>query len=198
MSHLNLNQGELLEVFESTTELNRIIQYFEEKFQKMGEVICRISLNDLILSEDDEKRFWSTPLSEIKSLAVDTENPTQLFKDVLQYWLVHLPTLINASDKLSQSLKFKSLDQSAVELSQFIDQCHLLVNSLNSISALCQHRSFMLPADWNSSELKLWKAFNELLEYFNNKNTRTMAEIIEYDLADALQNWYEVLSQIKI
>jgi len=198
MSQLNLNQNELLEVFDKSTELNYIIKHYEEEFQKLGEVICRISINELPLTEDDEKRFWCTPVSEIKSLKVDTENPIQLFKDVLSYWSTHLPHLINSSDHLAQSIKFKSMDQCAKELSDFIDHCHLLVNSLNSIGSLCQHRSYDLPAQWNSSELKLWKSFNELLDSFNNKNTRLMAEIIEYDLADSLQTWYEVLSQIKI
>lgn len=198
MSHLSLNQGELMQVFDSTTDLNSIIKHYENQFQLKGEVICRIKVNELVLTEDDETRLKNTPLAQINCLEVETENPLQLFKDVLMYWTTHLPNLINASDKLSLSLRFKSLDQSALELSQFIDQCHLLVNSLNSISSLCQHRSLPLPPEWSSTELALWKAFNELLDSFNNKNTRIMADIIEYDLAGSLQNWQEVLTKISI
>jgi len=196
MSHLSLNQHELLQVFGPDSDLKYIINHYEEEFQKKGEVICRIHLNDLNLSEDDESRLKDTPISEIKTLAVDTENPLHLFDDVLKYWTKHLPNLIDSSDKLAQSLRFKSIDQSAVELSKFIDHCHLLVNSLNSINSLCQHRSITLPSRWITSELKLWKAFNELLDNFNNKNTTIMADIIEYDLGDSLQTWFEVLSEM--
>lgn len=196
MSHLNLDQNELLKVFGPESNLKYIIDHYEEEFQKKGEVICRIHLNELHLSEDDETRLQDTPISEIKSLAVDTENPISLFNDVLSYWKLHIPALIASADHLSQSLRFKSIDQSAVELSKFIDQCHLLVNSLNSINSLCQHRSLNLPNRWSDSEVKLWKAFNELLDTFNNKNTAIMADIIEYDLGDSLQTWLEVLSEM--
>lgn len=196
MSHLSLDQNELLKVFGPDSNLKYIITHYEEEFQKRGEVICRIHVNELHLSEDDETRLQNTPISEIKTLSVDSENPMALFNDVLSYWKLHIPSLIAASDHLSQSLRFKSIDQSAVELSKFIDQCHLLVNSLNSINSLCQHRSLHLPARWSSSEVKLWKAFNELLNTFNNKNTSVMADIIEYDLGDALQTWLEVLSEM--
>lgn len=196
MSHLRLDQNELLRVFGPDSNLKYIITHYEEEFQKMGEVICRIHVNELHLSEDDEARLQNTPISEIKSLAVVTENPTDLFNDVLKYWKLHIPALITSADHLSQSLRFKSIDQSAVELSKFIDQCHLLVNSLNSISSLCQHRAITLPSQWSSSEFKLWKAFNELLDTFNNKNTTIMADIIEYDLGDSLQTWLEVLTEM--
>lgn len=197
MSHLSLDQNDLLNLFGPDCDLNVIIQHYEEEFQKKGEVICRIHLNELNLSEDDEHRLKNTPISEIKKLEVDTENPLQLYNDVLEYWKLHLPQLVETSDKISQSLRFKSIDQSAVELSRFIDQCHLLVNSLNSINSLCQHRSMTLPAHWPQTEKKLWKAFNELLDSFNSKNTSVMADIIEYDLADSLQSWLGVLAEMK-
>lgn len=198
MAHLVLNQAELLKVFEPQTILNSIIRHFEVEFERKGEVICRIRLNELNLSEDDELRFQNTPLSEIQRLEVDTENPNHLFGEVLNYWKTHLPSLIQTADRLSESLRFKALDQSALELSQFIDQSHLLVNSLHSMSSLCQNQGIELPTRWQSAELKLWNAFNELLDSFNEKNTGIMADNIEYDLADTLQTWLEVLNEIKL
>lgn len=196
MSHLSLKKEELLKVFEPQTELDSIIRHYEAEFEQRGEVICRIRLNELNLTEDDELRFKNTPLSKIDILEVDTEDPYQLFQEVLVYWKTHIPTLIAAADRLSQNLRFKSLDQSALDLAQFIDQSHLLVNSLNSINALAQHRSIALPERWSANELKLWMAFNELLDSFNEKNTSVMADTIEYDLADSLQNWMEVLTEM--
>lgn len=196
MSHLSLNQEELLRVFAPNTDLDAIIRHYEAEFEQKGEVICRIRLNDLNLSEEDEHRFKDTPLANIHSLEVDTENPYQLFNEVLTYWKTHLPSLITSADRLSQNLRLKSLDQSAFDLSQFIDQSHLLVNSLNSISSLCQHREIQLPEKWNPTELKLWMAFNELLDSFNEKNTNQMADTIEYDLAHSLQIWSDVLAEM--
>lgn len=196
MSHLVLNQDQLLQIFEPQTELDSIIRHYESEFEKKGEVICRIKLNDLHLSEEDEHRFSSTPIAKIQNLEVATENPNQLYQEVLDYWKQHLPTLVQRADALSENLRFKSLDQNAFELSQFIDQCQLLVNSLNSISSLCQHRNIPLPARWTPTELKLWMAFNELLDSFSEKNTNLMADSIEYDLAESLQIWQEILIEL--
>ena len=196
MSHLSLRQEELLKVFEPQTELDHIIRHYEAEFERKGEVICRIRINDLNLTEDDELRFRNTPLSKIEILEVDTEDPYQLFQEVLNYWKTHIPSLIEIADRLSDNLRRRSLDQNALDLSHFIDQSHLLVNSLNSISSLCQHRGITLPERWSANELKLWMAFNELLDSFNEKNTAIMADTIEYDLADSLQNWMEVLTEM--
>jgi hypothetical protein len=196
MGHLILNQEELLKVFEPQTELDFVIRHFESQFEQTGEVICRIRINNLNLSEEDELRFKDTPVSKIETLEVDTENPYQLFREVLNYWKTHLPALIATADRISENLRIRSLDRNAMDLSQFIDQCHLLVNSLNSISSLCQHRDITLPKRWSPSELKLWMAFNALLDSFNEKNTSEMADCIEYDLADSLQTWFEVLNEM--
>lgn len=196
MSHLSLKQDELLKLFEAHTELDSIIKHYEAEFEQKGEVICRIRLNDLNLTEDDEVRFRNTPLSKIEILEVVSEDPYQLFQDVLSYWKTHLPSVIAMADQLAINLRIKSLDNMAIELSQFIDQSHLLVNSLNSISSLCQHRSIALPETWSKTELKLWMAFNELLDSFSEKNISVMADTIEYDLADALQNWMDVLAEM--
>lgn len=198
MSHLSLNQQDLLQIFEPQTELDFIIRHYEIEFEQRGEVICQIRLNNLNLSEEDEQRFRATPLALIHSLEMDTEDPNQLFHDVLTYWRTQLPSLIKSADRLSMSLRFKSIDQNAVELSQFIDQSHLLVNSLNSISSICIHKDIVLPPEWSTCEKNLWKAFNELLDSFNDRDTTTMAEVIEYDLANALQTWLEVLSKINL
>ncbi|MEY4617079.1 MAG: hypothetical protein RJB66_2039 [Pseudomonadota bacterium] len=196
MSHLSLKQEELLKFFEPQTELDSIIKHYETEFEKKGEVICRIRLNELNLTEDDEVRFRNTPLSKIEILEVESEDPYQLFQEVLTYWKSHLPAVIDMADRLATHLRIKSLDQIAVELSQFIDQSHLLVNSLTSISSLCLHRSIALPERWSKTELKLWMAFNGLLDSFNEKNISEMADTIEYDLADSLQTWLEVLNEM--
>lgn len=197
MSHITLNRDDLLKLFTVETALDQIIRYYESQFEQKGEVICRIKLNDLQLSEEDEQKFADMPLSKINSFEVETENPNQLFHDVLNYWKAHLPLLIQSADQLAQNIRFKRIEENALELSQFIDQCHMLVNSLGSIHSLCQHRSIPLSDRWSASELKLWMAFNELLDSFSSKNFSEMADAIEYDLADTFQTWLEILSQME-
>lgn len=196
MGQLSLNQSDLLKIFSVETDLDRIIKHYEVEFEKQGEVICRININNAPLSEEDEQRMSDFPLSKISTFEIETENPNQLFADVVSYWKSHLPVLIETSDSLAQNIRFRGLEKNAATLSQFIDQCHMLVNSLNSIHSLCQHRELPLPERWSPSELKLWMAFNSLLDSFGAKNTNDMADSIEYDLADAFQNWFEIINEL--
>jgi hypothetical protein len=45
---------------------------------------------------------------------------------------------------------------------------------------------------WYLSENLLAKAVGETLKIFDQKDSKTLADVIEYDLANALMNWLEI------
>jgi hypothetical protein len=196
MSHLLIEQNELVHQFGAEMELVELINHFEHEFEKKGEVICRVRINDLPLNEAEEKKFGNTPLKYIQTFEVETEDPNQLVMDVLKKWKSDLPSLIASSDNISQKMRFKGLEASYIHFSQFVDACHLLVSSLASIRTLVGEKSLVQIEEWADAERKLWRGFDDLVTAFNTKNENLIADIIEYDLADALQTWLNLLNKI--
>jgi hypothetical protein len=196
MSHLLLQQNELIQKFGTEMELVDLINHFENEFEKKGEVICRVHINDLPLNEEEELRFGNTQIKYIQRFELETEDPNQLIIDVLQKWQTDLPLLITSSDSIAQNIRFEGLEKSYTQFSQFIDTCHLLVSSLASIRSLVSENSPVQISNWTTAEKQLWTCFDDLVSAFNTKNDNLIADIIEYDLANALQTWLNLLKQI--
>jgi hypothetical protein len=196
MSHLLIQQNELVHQFGADTELIDLISHFEQEFEKKGEVICKVRVNDLPLNEAEEKKFGSTPIKYIQSFEIETENPGELIYDVLFKWKSELPTLIASADNISQKMRFNGLESSYLHFSQFIDACHFLVSSLASIRTLVGENSLVGVEEWTDAEKLLWRCFDDLMAAFNSKNDTLIADIIEYDLAEALQTWLNLLNKI--
>jgi hypothetical protein len=94
-------------------------------------------------------------------------------------------------------MRFDGLENSYNQFSHFIDSCHFLVSSLTSIRTLVDENSLIQIDEWASAEKLLWRCFDDLMSAFNSKNDNLIAEIIEYDLAQALQTWLGLLNKIQ-
>lgn len=196
MSHLIINQNELISQFGEDAELKELILHFESEYKKIGEVVCKIKVNELPLTEDQELKLASTQVKHIDSFELETENTNLLLIDVLEKWKEEIPQLILSADSTAQKIRFKGIEHAYISFSQFIDACHLLVSSLSSIRTLIENEGTLNLYNWQESEKKLWTIFNDLMEACNSKNNNVIADIIEYDLADTLQRWLDLLSLI--
>lgn len=196
MSHLLIQQNELVHQFGADTELTDLITHFEQEYEKKGEVICRVRINDLPLNEVEEKKFGNTPIKFIQSFELETENPNRLVYDVLVKWQSELPALIASADSIAQKMRFDGLEQSYTHFSQFIDSCHFLVSSLASIRTIVGEMSLLQTEEWTAAEKMLWRCFDDLMSAFNSKNDNLISDIIEYDLAESLQAWLNLLNKI--
>jgi hypothetical protein len=197
MSHLLIQQDELVNQFGGDMELTALISHFESEFEKKGEVVCRVRINDLPLNEAEEIKFGTTPLKLIQSFEIETENPNQLLVDVIFRWQHELPNLITLTDQVSDRVRFDGLEKSYLQFSKLIDACHWFVSSLTSIRTLLTEKNMGDLEKWNEAEKKLWRAFDDLMSAFNSKNSNLIADIIEYELATTLHAWLTLFNIIQ-
>lgn len=193
MSHLILNQNELLKTFKTSTTLKDIINHFEKKMIDVGEVVCRVSINELSLSSDDEGRFADTSVSEINSLEIESENPKLLLTNVLEDWKKGIPEIIKSVDKTSEKMRFHGFDSAVSSFNSIIDACQFLVESLSYVGIMLKQQGAQPTEKWLLLEKNLNDSFHSLVQACENKNSSLIADILEYDLANSLQNWLEWL-----
>lgn len=196
MNQISLKQSELVAQFGEVGNLASIIEFYEKKFEAKGEVICRVSLNNLDLSEADEAKFGQITITDIQSLSIATENTGKLTHGIVNDWIANLPELIKSADQVAQQIRLKGFSNSLTSFAQIIDACQLLVSSLSALkSVLLQSQSIDLQ-QWEMAESKLKTSFDQVMEACQMNNETELADIIEYDLADSLTDWQRVLSKV--
>lgn len=187
----------LREKYSEFSDLKSLIRTIETELQADGFVVCQFVLNGMTLSEDDEKRMEKASVNEIKELVIRYQNLDELLDSLLRGWIEEIPKLVAQADELSQEAREQRLDQKLTPLVRFVDSCQFLVDSLNSFRTIIEVEAIAEGNRWGVLEQKFQSSVGELLNAFEKKDYVLVADVLEYDVADALQNWFDLLAQIE-
>lgn len=179
--------------FPALKNLSELFGAIEQKILGDGQVVCQFRVNGMNFSENDEKRAEEMAMADIENVEILVDTPLNLLGSVIQNWLEDLPRLIERSDELSSGLRNDGMQSQYTPFVRLIDNCQFLTDSLLSI------RSFPIAADivglpkWEEAEKAMAKAVGECFQAFEKKDSNWLADVIEYDLANCLQNWHGLL-----
>ena len=175
------------------TNLKDLVKVFEEQFQDQGEVICQFIINGMALQEDDEARLSQTQIEEIQKLEIKSEKPTALLFEVLKNWQSEIPRIIEQVDGLAQTLRLKGPDGHYTAFVDLIDSCQFLIESLVSMDAVIDIGLFLDRMTWALNEKEMARAMGQALDSFQKKDYAMLGDVLEYDLANSLQSWFDLL-----
>jgi hypothetical protein len=192
-----ISSENLREKYSELPDLKSLIRTIETELQSDGFVVCQFVLNGMTLSEEDEKRMETATFSEIKELIIRYQNLDELLDSLLKGWIEEIPKLIAQADELSKDAREQRLDQRLTPLVRFVDSCQFLADSLNSFRTIIQVEIIAEENRWAILEKNFQTAVAELLTAFEQKDYVLVADVLEYDVADALQNWFDLLAQIE-
>lgn len=193
-THLSLQK--ILHDFPEAENLGRLLNLLEESFALRGEVVCQFTVNDLILSEEDEGRFALTPIDEVKTLEIQSESPATLLFGLLHNWIEELPTLIKSTDQLAQNIRFQGMEGRLKGFIDLVDSCQFLVESLINLESILRKESMSLEA-WSKIKLLTARAIGDALHAFEKKDFLQLSEVLEYDLSHSLQEWLEEITRMR-
>lgn len=183
-------------LFPDLTKLNDIFAAFEKQAQDGGQVVCQFRVNGMTFSESDEKKAEEMTVGEVQNVEILVDTPMNLLASVIANWLEDLPRLVIRSDQLVEALRNQGLASQYSPFVRLIDDCQFLTDSLLSI------RTFTVAADvvalpaWKDNEIAMARAVGESLESFEKKDSNWLADVLEYDLANCLQNWHGLLGEL--
>ena len=175
------------------TDLKDLVKTFEAQFQNQGEVICQFVINGMALEEDDEARLSQTRVEEIKKLEIRSEKPTALLFEVLKNWQTEIPRIIEQTDELAQTLRQKGPEGHYTAFVNLIDSCQFLIESLVSMDAVVDVGLFLDRMTWAQNEKEMARAMGQALDSFQKKDFAQLGDVLEYDLANSLQSWFDLL-----
>jgi len=193
MKTTNLGKSEIQQTYFDCENLRDLMLAIESRMQESGEVVCQYVLNGMVLQEADEARMSGIGIEEIKNLEVRTEKPTALLFEILKNWELEIPRIIEQTDGLAKSMRADGPEGHYTAFVNLIDSCQFLIESLVSMDSVIETQFFLSRQDWSISEKQMSQAIHQALQSFEKRDFSMLGDILEYDLANSLQSWLDIL-----
>ncbi len=198
MSQLQFEQKDLMERFGADLTLGELFRHIEEDLKSVNEVVCQFKVNGLALDEKGEERLAAALISDVETLEVFSQKPSDILADVLLNWVKQIPALLQRNDELAGEIRFKGVEGQLKSLVELIDQCQLLVDSIISIDSVFPNLTAVKSDSWKQAQRQMAGAIGEALQAFQKKDFNWLADILEYDLGHSLQIWMENLEKMRL
>lgn len=182
----------------SEVTLEKVFNDIEGDLRAENQVVCRFIVNGMELDEAQEGRFKEVTLAEIETLEYMAENSKDLIGLVMKGWIEALPELIKNTEDLSKRIRVQGFSGLMKSIHDLVHNCEFLVDSVLSLKGMVgQQRMNQAGGDWTAPEIASKKTLEEALNALENKDFVLLADVLEYDLNNALQMWLENLKSLE-
>ncbi len=196
MTHYRWSQTELVASYPEAENFGALIGCLEKEVTKFGEVICDIRVNGELVA-DEEGATKDLKIDAIQLVEVTAQKPTDLLSDSLDSTLEYLDRLVVALEKNAFLFRGADLKKAYEFHRSCIEGTQWFVKMVTLFKGAYEN-AFQVPlVGWQENEDELEKVLRQVLDVFQAKNFVLMADVIEYDLLNNLQNWRERLREIR-
>lgn len=198
MERFKVSGAELRNFYNGNVDLSRVFNDIENDLRSTNQVVCRYVVNGLEIAEADEAKFGTVSLDQVETLEYLTENSRDLMSAVLRGWLEALPELIQRTENLSQRMRAQGLSGLLKSIHDLVQNCEFLIDSVMSLKELMGDQyQVTSPVNWMKAEGESKKTVLEALRALENKDFVLLADVLEYDLNNVLQMWFEHLQALE-
>ena len=183
---------EISSTFPQAKTLSEVIGELEATFQLKGEVICEIQVNGVAISEEDEVRLGATPVTEIESLIICSSEPARLIDQALASCKEFIPHVKQSCIRTSEKLRGTDVADAQSQFIETMEGCYWLVDTLRHVRGASSNKSGL--DQWTDYETKMASVVREVVVAFEAKDYVLVADLLEYELSEAVGAWETVLS----
>ena len=198
MQTASWTEEEIRNEFAACHKLSELIQMIEAALSPR-QMVCEVYVNGLFLSEEDERRFAETPVSDIKKLEVRSSELFQLLSESMTTVSEKLPSLSESALAAADYFRHGQEVLAQQQLSDVIDSCHLVSEALGLIKGplqqLISQPEFL--SLWSSCELSFSSTVKELVAAFGQSDYFLLADVLEYELTTSADKWLELLAEAR-
>lgn len=179
--------------------LGEIIAKIEEKLWNQGEVVCEVRVNGMFLDEKDELRFAQEKVEKIRSLEIKTQRPLDLLLSSLSAACEYLPKVQKSILTAAEYFQQGRADEGHRLTLPILDSCRWLNDLLLLIKKnSCHWGRLNIPEDqWSQAELSFTDTVKYLCASYENNDRVILADLLEYELSSALEQWQIILEAAK-
>ena len=168
-----------LGTYPNTTTLKDLISESEKQAETEACVVCRVEVNGLALTEEDEERLAGSNVKEILSFSAYGQTVTSLEADTVKSVVSFLPLLQRHALEISENLRTHGFGPG---LPSMFAQ---LVDDLQTLNNYFQRRSSDAAQDYS----RFHRLLTGLITAFGERDSVLLADLLEYELTACLNDW---------
>jgi hypothetical protein len=184
---------EIDEMFQKEGTLKGVITAIENDLYQSGRVVCKIVVNGMNLTLEDEIKFESASRTEIAELEVASQTLTNLIQESRKSLATYFINLKSASLKGAEALRAGVVQDANDIIRAIIDGTSWATDMLNQIRTVDAGISG-IQKEWIAAEAQFIRVNRELLLAFERSDTVLLADNLEYEWSESLDQWLKVLS----
>ncbi len=196
MEIYKITKSDLADFFEPQATISEVFTWLETDFMMQSKLVCQFIINGYELTESDEIDWAAKPLTTINDIQVKVQDERDLVGDVVDAWLDALPEIIGFIETIAKQTATGTKAFNVKEILKLVHQQETFVSSLMSLKAPLKRYGLEIK-EWDTAEKTLHDYVVQCVKHLEKKNFVQLIETLEYDGANALEQWRLILSTMK-
>lgn len=192
MEIIRFDKAQLSAKHADCKDFKELVKKLESKVRLDGKVICAITLNGMRLSESDEARFAGAILNEIDTLEIAIEGTQTLVAETLMTLRDTLTRLQARTVRIAELIRENPSGPAQFEFSGLMEQTQFFTEALAALKPRAKLVSESATL-WANAETSTQSMIRELLQAFSRSDFVLVADVLEYELFNLLEQWIGVL-----
>ena len=188
--------NEIDNLFQKEGNLKGVITSIENDLFQLGHVLCKIVVNGISLTPEDEIKFEGAGRNEIAELEVASQSLTNLIRESRNSLARYIEQLKEASLKASEALRAGVVQDANEIIRAIVGGTSWATDMLAQIRGLDPGFP-LIQREWVAAEATFLRASRELLEAFERSDWVLLADNLEYEWSEAIDQWLKVLSLLE-
>lgn len=182
--------------FKKCKTLGQLITAVEKEGEANNLYITKLSLNGRLMDQDEESLLDSMSVNQVDTLEVDFAGINQLIKSSFADIISAIQNVqLQAIEFAKTFRKDSSVDDEKVKY--ILIQCRSIIEGLEEIFKAHSHNKITIKhiSLWFEAEKELTNILQGVLQARRLSGSDFIADLIEYDLVQALDQWEEVVEK---
>ncbi|MBC8204062.1 hypothetical protein ISS30_00435 [bacterium] len=179
------------------TIFGEVMEKLSDRMKAEGKVITNIMVNEQSLSGGGQVDFYHFPLTKVETLELRTADPYKLANDALDSTYEHLLILQRVALETAEMFRMGDDIRANENYSQLVDGLRWLVKA---VAALTGMLNIDIEEEFSGGKSikhyqdeMLVPIFDQMYEVQKEEDWVGLADVLEYELVEALQKWEQML-----
>ncbi|MCB0349608.1 MAG: hypothetical protein KDD38_00395 [Bdellovibrionales bacterium] len=199
METIKYNKEDIATQFPIEHKLKDIVAKLEQMAEADHKVICRLRVNGLLLSENDENRFAATEHKDINEIEIELENLFSLISGTVQSLTEFAVALKETVAKTADAFREGGTPNANRRFANAMPAIQCLADALIALKPNLGQILKSKPGfsqRWDDSEVQMMKMVTELIAAYEKQDFVLVSDVLEYELLNSIDNWIELLAQL--
>ena len=184
----------------SVNNLEEILVKIMSEHIKPGQVITTVKLNGEVYSEEKPHDAARIPLSDIKTMEIDTTATDEIAWKFLDGGVNQVDMIIQGAQKISEHFRIADETEANKQYADFLEALRLFLRMVAEVKEILDLNLTTITFKEGTAEHRLEKLsemMDQMLHVQEEEDWIMLADLLEYELIPLLEEWKSILPLLK-